>query len=184
MARASLPAKLLPPHRVGSSQGEAQEPSPGQLGTGVAAPPCPPSTGRPGADTGQHPALYLCPVCAQTRSFSQKGPRGPVKTGLHPLPSGLRFHPELGGWCHLGHSAWNHTGQCNQRGRRGARGRPEDLQWVKPHCPHPGACHLPQAGIAVESHLSRAAPQSLWKGGRGPSGVRRQVRRAPERLGK
>ena len=90
MARAGLPAKLLPPHRVVSSQGEIQEPSPGQLGTSVAAPPCPPSTGRPGADTGQHPALYLCPVCAQTRLLSQKGPRGPVKTGLHPLPPGLR----------------------------------------------------------------------------------------------
>ena len=38
--------------------------------------------------------------------------------------------------------------------------------------------------LPVESHLSRAAPQSLWKGGRGPSGVRRQVRRAPERLGR
>lgn len=184
MSRAGLPAKLLPPHRVGSSQGEDQEPSPGQLGTGVAAPPCPPSTGRPGADMGQHPALYLCPVCAQTRPFSQKGPRGPVKTGLHPLPPGLRFHPDLGGRCHLGHSAWNRTGQCNQRGRRvqgGGRRTCSGLGHTA-RTQVPVTClrlALPWSPTCPERH-----PQSLWKGGRGPSGVRRQVRRAPERLGR
>lgn len=119
----------------------------------VAAPPCPPSTSCPGADTGQHPALYLCPVCAQTRLLSQKGPRGPVKTGMHPLPPGLRLRlslcgphtwAELGGQCHLWHSAQNHTGQCNQTKRaEGCKGEPAP-RGLSPasgwHCPWSPTC--------------------------------------------
>lgn len=59
-------------------------------------------------------------------------------------------------------------GSVQPKRAEGARGRPEDLQWVKPHCPHPGACHLPQAGIAVESHLSTAAPPEPLEGRQGP----------------
>lgn len=141
----------------------------------VAAPPCPPSTGCPGADTARHPALYLCLVCAQTRLLSQKGPRGPVKTGMHSLPPGLRLRLSLcgphtwaepGGRYHLGHSAQNHTGQCNQAKRAGER--PEDLQWVKPHSPHPGACHLPQAGIACGVPPVQSSPPEPLEGRQGP----------------
>ena len=129
--------------------------------------------------------LFICARCVHKQDcFHRKDPEAQLRLGCTLCPLGSGSILNWGDGAIWGTALGTTQVSATKEGRGLQGGRPEDLWWVKPHRPHPGACHLPQAGIARGVPPPRAAPQSLWKGGRGPSGVRRQVRRAPERLGR
>ena len=123
--------------------------------------------------------LFICVRCVHKQdSFHRKDPEAQLRLGctLCPLGSGsvcpcvVLTHGQNQGDGAISGTALRTTqvSATRQRGQRGATGRLEDLQWVKPHSPHPGACHQPQAGIARGVPTVQSGPPEPLEGRQGP----------------
>ena len=113
--------------------------------------------------------LFICARCVHKQdSFHRKDPEAQLRLGCTLCPLGSGSILNWGDSAISGTALGTTQVSATKEGGGLQGGRPEDLQWVKPHCPHPGACHPPQAGIASGVPPVQSGPPEPLEGRQGP----------------